>query len=486
MTAPDVPFRKEKLGLMSLCSVDLDGCRMRKGIPEDFNIESLMPSRRSNKARDTSVVQKSRSLQATAALKQRETLQHERALLAVETKVLKLRKELLDRRTQRHFQGFLDSIPCLIADIDNHQRFRFCNKCCAAFFGISRAQIVGKRLWEVFSGDDYDAIRPSLFRALDGSEVMLDKYLHGKHRRYLHCSLIPDRAPNSLIHGVFLILLDITTRKTLEDKQKQNEKRFQRLADEKAELLRQAEEAHKVKDNFLATLSHELRTPLTSIVGWSVMINSQRLSPERVAVGMKAIERNAKIQSRLIEDLLDLSRMSAGKVQLQIGDVNMENLVRQAVDSIRPLTSEKGIEIQMTLQEEIPALVGDTGRIHQVINNLLTNAVKFTPPGGHIKVNLLGTKSGVQLIVKDDGPGIPKELLPHIFEEFRQGDMSSTRPKGGLGLGLSIARHLVELHQGSISASSPKRGGATFVVSLPFPQRLKLSPGFEAPAGPRS
>lgn len=225
----------------------------------------------------------------------------------------------------------------------------------------------------------------------------------------------------------------------------------------------------RLKDDFLATLSHELRTPLTAILGWSKLLPRKTNDPEALARGLQVIERNAKAQVRLIDDLLDMNRIISGKVRLDVQPIDMAGLIDAALDAIRPAAEAKGIALRSNVNPVASPIAGDPNRLQQVIWNLLTNAVKFTPEGGWVEVNLLVHGPYLQLMVSDSGEGIPIEFLPHVFDRFRQADSSITRSRGGLGLGLSIVKQLVELHGGIVSATSEGTGkGATFTISLPF------------------
>jgi PAS domain S-box-containing protein len=231
----------------------------------------------------------------------------------------------------------------------------------------------------------------------------------------------------------------------------------------------QAETAGRMKDEFLATLSHELRTPLNAILGWSTMLRRPEATPAQVAQGAEVIERNARSQSVIIQDLLDMSAIISGKVRLEIATLDLPALVGSAIETSRPTAEAKGVELVSRVDPLAGLLVrGDSHRITQVLWNLLTNAIKFTPKGGRVVVSLAGGEPRVELAVTDTGEGIADEFLPHVFDRFRQADASTTRRHGGLGLGLSIVKQLVELHGGTIRATSPGRGkGATFTVSLP-------------------
>jgi PAS domain S-box-containing protein len=234
---------------------------------------------------------------------------------------------------------------------------------------------------------------------------------------------------------------------------------------DRSAALEELERATRLKDDFLATASHELRTPLNAILGWAAM---QRVDPALSPRAMEVIERNARALAALINDLLDTSRIVANKLSIEPEPVDVAALVRSVVESCRPAATGKRITVQSDVSDDIGSISADPNRIRQVIANLLSNAVKFTPPGGKIKVEAYESSEGVSVRVSDTGHGIPKEFLPHVFDRFRQEDGSRTRREGGLGLGLSIARHLVELHGGELRAESdgPERG-ATFTMTVP-------------------
>jgi signal transduction histidine kinase len=239
----------------------------------------------------------------------------------------------------------------------------------------------------------------------------------------------------------------------------------------------EAEDANRVKDQFLATLSHELRTPLTAILGWAATLRRKPVTEPGIARGLEAIERNAKVQARLIDDLLDTSRIMADKVSLDLRMIGLGDLVSQVGDAIRPSADRKGVDINVRVDADLPPIAADPDRLQQVLTNVLANAVKFTGEGGHVDVDVdadVGlraetTPATVRIRIKDTGIGIASEFLPHVFDRFRQADAATTRSYGGLGLGLSVARHLIALHGGTISAESEgPRKGATFTVQLPI------------------
>jgi signal transduction histidine kinase/ActR/RegA family two-component response regulator len=242
-----------------------------------------------------------------------------------------------------------------------------------------------------------------------------------------------------------------------------------------------AEKANRAKDEFLATLSHELRTPLTPILGWTVMLRSGTLDPAAIHRGLEVIERNVRAQTQLIGDLLDVSRIITGKLRLEVSPIAVVPVVEAGVEAVRASAEAKEISLGVELPSELPAIIGDPDRLQQVVWNLVSNAVKFTPQGGRIDVRLRNDGSSLSLSVTDNGKGIEPEFLPHVFERFRQADSTSTRSHGGLGLGLAIVRHLVELHGGTVYAESGGLGqGSTFTVRLP------LTAPLQGPAPPRA
>jgi signal transduction histidine kinase/CheY-like chemotaxis protein len=231
----------------------------------------------------------------------------------------------------------------------------------------------------------------------------------------------------------------------------------------------EAEHANRLKDEFLATVSHELRTPLNAIIGWSHMVRSGNLDEATVARAIETIERNAKAQAQLIEDILDVSRVITGKLRLNIEPVDLASIINAAIDSVQLAADSKGIELEVTVRPPARHVAGDPSRLQQVVWNLLSNAIKFTPSGGRVEVRLERAGANAQITVGDTGEGIKATFLPFIFDRFRQADGTSTRKHGGLGLGLAIVRHLVELHGGTIHAESAGEGaGSKFTIRLPL------------------
>ncbi len=237
-----------------------------------------------------------------------------------------------------------------------------------------------------------------------------------------------------------------------------------------------AEEANRFKDEFLATVSHELRTPLCSIAGWASILSRTPPREATLARGLAIIARNAEAQRTIIEDILDMSRIITGRLHIEPEPVDFDAVVADAVDVVRPAALAKGIHVHHRREERSCRLVGDPVRLSQIVWNLLCNAIKFTPPGGHVEVALRRAGAAVELWIADSGEGISPALLPYIFDRFRQADGSATRRHGGLGLGLAIVRQLAELHGGDVRAESPGPGqGSTFTLRLPLPPALDVA-----------
>jgi signal transduction histidine kinase len=269
---------------------------------------------------------------------------------------------------------------------------------------------------------------------------------------------------------------EVAERKEAESVLRGLKERLEREAEERQRLLTreqmaraEAEQANRLKDEFLATVSHELRTPLTAIIGWTHMLRHSGLDEKMAQHGLETIERNAHAQAQLVEDILDVSRVIAGKLRLNIAPVDLATVVNVAIDSVQLAAESKGVRLEVTLDPSARHVSGDAGRLQQVVWNLLSNAIKFTDEGGAVCVRLRRAGKDVELLVSDDGCGIGADFLPYIFDRFRQGDQSTTRLHGGLGLGLSIARHLVELHGGTVTVESAGEGkGSTFTIRLPL------------------
>jgi PAS domain S-box-containing protein len=280
-------------------------------------------------------------------------------------------------------------------------------------------------------------------------------------RRWMETHAVPLTQPDGRT-GQLGVARDITARKHAEAEREQ-------LLEAERSARAEAERVSLLKDEFLATLSHELRTPLSAILGWAQLLKTGKMSEDKVREGLAIIERNARVQTQLIEDLLDMSRVISGKLRLDVQSVDLQDVVRAAVESVRHSADAKDIRLHVVLDPLTGPVRGDPNRLQQCFWNLLSNAIKFTPKGGKVSVALEPVNSHVEVCIIDSGQGIKPEFLPHVFERFRQADGSTTRSHGGLGLGLSIVKHLVELHGGMIRAKSPGEGqGATFCIELPL------------------
>ena len=290
--------------------------------------------------------------------------------------------------------------------------------------------------------------------------------------------------------GVFISLLVEELHRSRRRVEAAAQERLRHMEEIRA-AWQEAEAANRTKDEFLATVSHELRTPLNAIVGWAQILQISPDDKEKLERGLQVIHRNAKAQAQLIDDLLDLSRIISGKMRLDVRPVDLVPVLEGAIEAIRPAAEARQIRLHRLLDPQAGPIAGDPDRLRQVVWNLLTNAVKFTPKGGRIEVRLERVNSHVEILVADTGIGIDPELAPRVFDRFRQLDSSSSRTHGGLGLGLAIVRHLVELHGGTVEVRSAGAGkGSTFIVGLPvsvaqveLPER-RLHPvaGEEAPA----
>lgn len=258
------------------------------------------------------------------------------------------------------------------------------------------------------------------------------------------------------------------------------------IALDHARLYQEAQAANRIKDEFLAIVSHELRTPLNALLGWAQMLRERKLDEEKTAKALETIERNAKLQSKLIEDILDISRIVQNRIQLNKVAVHLVPIIHGVLEDVRPLATAKAIEIASILDPSIGQVTGDVERLQQIVWNLLSNAIKFTSPGGRIEVQLAQVGNHAQITISDTGQGISKEFLPYVFDRFRQGGYTTTRKQGGLGLGLSIVQHLVEMHGGIVYANSDGEGlGATFTIQLPIREpQLTVQPPIEELAIP--
>jgi len=332
------------------------------------------------------------------------------------------------------------------------------NQAAERTLGYTAAEIVGKPVSTLMPAEHSEDLGRILERIRRGERVdHFETKRLTKDGRVIDVSLSvsPIRDAAGQIIGASKVARDITDRKKTEE--------------ERERLLAAAESANRMKDDFLATLSHELRTPLNAIVGWAKILRSSKVDAEDREEGLSAIERNSLVQVQLVEDLLDVSRISSGNLRLDVQRVNLSEVIEAGVAAVMPAANAKDIRVHKVLDSLAGPVTGDAARLQQVVWNLLSNAVKFTPKGGKVQVLLERVNSHVEISVTDTGIGIKPEFLPHVFDRFRQADGSTTRRHAGLGLGLAIVKQLVEMHGGSIRAKSPGEGqGSTFTVMLPI------------------
>ena len=379
------------------------------------------------------------------------------------------RAEEVLRKQSDWLRVTLSSIGDAVITTDVEGRVTFMNRVAESLTGWAQAEAMGGSLTDIFQILNEQSHQPvenpalrtleagtivrlanrTVLVAKDGTEYPIDD------------SAAPIRNEQDEVVGAVLVFRDISERKRMELER-------ERLLATAQAAQKEAERANRLKDEFLATASHELRTPLTAVLGWSRLLRTGKLDAENSARALEAIERNATLQTKLIDDLLDVSRIITGKLKLDRQAIEIAHVVSDAVNTVRPAADAKHITIDTSFDAEAGPVLGDANRLQQVVWNLLSNAVKFTPKNGRIEVALQRVNSEVQVSVGDSGEGISSEYLPYVFDRFSQGDGKTTRSHSGLGLGLAIVRQLVELHGGTVNAHSDGPGrGATFKLQLP-------------------
>jgi PAS domain S-box-containing protein len=355
--------------------------------------------------------------------------------------------------------------------------------------GIAAEAAIGQPLFTLYPDLVTRGLDQYFADALAGSARVLSQRFHGyllpiivqqEGRAATPMSQTASIAPlieGDRLLGVVALITDVTERVS-------SERRLRQEIAASDRSRKTAEEALRLKDEFLTTLSHEIRTPLNAVLGWTKLLRGKGSHSEVVDRGLEVIDRNASAQAKLIEDLLDMARVVSGKLRLAVTNVSLAPVLGTAVDVIRPAADAKNITLSLVVQEDLPPITADADRVLQILWNLLSNAVKFTPPGGRVDVEVTGDDADVRVVVRDTGEGIKAEFLPFIFERFRQQEGSQER-HGGLGIGLALVRQLVELHGGSISASSKgPNQGSTFTVTLPVTHRYADVASGEIAAAP--
>jgi PAS domain S-box-containing protein len=354
--------------------------------------------------------------------------------------------------------------------MDRGKRFVLWNRVMEEKLGMAATQMPGRCADEVFPELTECGLDEQVLNGETVTGPDLEVHRPDGSAFWRSVTFAPHRNSEGGITGLIALMHDITERKRAE-------KQLAGLLAREQAARHQAETASRLKDEFLATVSHELRTPLSAIVGWARLLRGGSVRAEKIPYALETIERNAQVQTQLINDLLDVSRIISGKLLIEPAPVDLASVIVAAVGTIRPAAEARSIRLELELAAEPLVVSGEADRLQQVAWNLLSNAVKFTPPGGRIAVSLKPADGQAQLTVRDTGQGIPAEFLPCVFDRFSQADSSITRRHGGLGLGLAIVRHLVELHGGTVQAESAGRdAGASFTVLLPLPEGRSQQP----------
>jgi PAS domain S-box-containing protein len=368
------------------------------------------------------------------------------------------------RKSEAKFKAVFDNAPSGILLLDQRLTYLEVNPAMCELLSRPREEIVGKPL-STFMPQGTTANPGEIESALEGKGTWRGVFpLFRSDGLLVHLEWYI--SAHSFPGVRLAVVTDITDRIRLETE------RDELLASERAARA-EAERASHLKDEFLGTLSHELRTPLNSILLWTQMLSQRSQDPERMARGLAAIERSTKVQAQLIADLLDVSGIVSGKLRLDVQPLDLASTIRAALESLLPAIDAKELKLTTRFDPRVAMISGDPSRLQQVVWNLINNASKFTPNGGSIEVRMERVGSQVEVSISDTGQGIAPELLPYLFERFRQGDVSTRRKSGGLGLGLAIVKHIVEMHGGTVSASSAGPGtGAKFTVLLPIAASL--------------
>jgi len=367
---------------------------------------------------------------------------------------------LADRRAE----SFLDNVDDGFFTVDADWRFTYCNRYFRQNAPGLAGDPIGKELWATypeFLGTEHEERFRQVMTARTALHFEAKSHIS---ERWFRIYAYPFE------NGIAVFSTDISDRHNAEEEMRKAKEEAERRSRQALEARAQAEAASRMKDQFLATLSHELRTPLNAILGWVQILRSGKMDEAGVRRGLETIERSARAQAQLIDDLLDVSRIISGKLRLELRPVDLREIIDAALATVAPAAEAKGIQLDKSYTPLAIPMAGDPERLQQVVWNLLSNAVKFSQRGGRVEVRLSpGEDSHAEIRIADTGQGIDPEFLPFVFDPFRQADSSTTRRQGGLGLGLSIVRQMVEMHGGTVRVESAGVGqGSTFIVTLPF------------------
>jgi PAS domain S-box-containing protein len=391
-----------------------------------------------------------------------------RIVPAVERELREAVSRAKHRRAEQQVQlqqMLLDQVQAAVAAADLDYRVIFWNRYCEQLYGWTREEAMRRDCHELFVlPERRQLLEDTLRRVRAGEMIDAEAPVRRKDGTVIpiRVNISPLRDAAGQIVGYIGIAVDIT-------ESKRNEEDRARLLEREKVAREEAEAASRAKDQFLAVVSHELRTPLNAMLGWIYLLRTGRLDPATHVRALETIERNTRLQAQLIEDLLDVSRIIAGKLRLNVRPADISSVIVAAIESLRLAAEAKGIEYRFIPDPSVGIVSCDPDRMQQVIWNLLSNAIKFTPRGGEVEIRLERRNEYAVIVVRDTGQGISPEFLPYVFDRFRQADSTATRVHGGIGLGLSIVRHLVELHGGTVKAESAGPGqGSCFTVQLPL------------------
>ncbi|WP_445240936.1 hybrid sensor histidine kinase/response regulator [Microcoleus vaginatus] len=368
-------------------------------------------------------------------------------------------------KSEERFRTLCACSPLGIYLADVEGRCTYINPRCQAICGLTLEESLAEVWQREVHPEDRDRVVADWLAWIKESQEYSNEFrLAGSEAvRWIHVQSSPMFSDLGKLIGHVGTIRDVTDRKQAE------EERGRLIREQVAR--QEAERANQMKDEFLAILSHELRTPLNAILGWSRLLRTKTFDQETIDKALETIERNAKSQAQLIEDILDVSRILRGKLNLNMHPIRLESVIKLAIDSLQPLSEEKSLVLELTCSPNVGEVIGDADRLQQIVWNLLSNAIKFTPQEGKVEVRLESVADEAQIQIIDSGIGIAPDFLPYVFDRFRQADSSTTRSYGGLGLGLAIVRHLVELHGGKVDAENNPGEGAKFTVALPIAQR---------------